>query len=34
LLVFLLSSSIIIGMYGVLMGAEIMKINIYARIFA
>jgi polysaccharide chain length determinant protein (PEP-CTERM system associated) len=34
LLVFLLSSSIIIGMYGVLMGAEIMKINIYARIFS
>jgi polysaccharide chain length determinant protein (PEP-CTERM system associated) len=34
LLVFLLSSSIILGMYGVLMSAEIMKINIYARIFA
>jgi polysaccharide chain length determinant protein (PEP-CTERM system associated) len=34
LLVFLLSSSIILGMYGVLMGAEIMKINIYARIFS
>jgi polysaccharide chain length determinant protein (PEP-CTERM system associated) len=34
LLVFLLSSSIILGMYGVLLGAEIMKINIYARIFS
>jgi polysaccharide chain length determinant protein (PEP-CTERM system associated) len=34
LLVFLLSSSIILGIYGVLMGAEIMKINIYARIIS
>jgi polysaccharide chain length determinant protein (PEP-CTERM system associated) len=34
LLVFLLSSSIIVAMYGVLIGAEIMKINIYARIFS
>jgi polysaccharide chain length determinant protein (PEP-CTERM system associated) len=34
LLVFLLSSGIILGMYGVLMSADIMKINIYARIFA
>lgn len=33
-LVFLFSSSIIVGMYGVLMAAEIMKINIYARIFS
>jgi polysaccharide chain length determinant protein (PEP-CTERM system associated) len=34
LLVFLLSSSLILGLYGMLMGAEIMKINIYARIFS
>jgi polysaccharide chain length determinant protein (PEP-CTERM system associated) len=34
LLVFLLSSGIILGIYGVLMAAEIMKFNIYARIFA
>ena len=33
-LVFLLSSSIILGMYGVLISADIMKINIYARIFS
>jgi hypothetical protein len=34
LLLFLLSSSIILGMYGVLISAEIMKINIYARVFS
>jgi polysaccharide chain length determinant protein (PEP-CTERM system associated) len=34
LLVFLLSSSMIVGMYGVLMAAEIMRFNIYARIFS
>jgi polysaccharide chain length determinant protein (PEP-CTERM system associated) len=34
LLVFLLSSSIILGIYGVLMAAEMMKINVYARIFS
>ena len=34
LLIFLISCGIILGMYGVLMGAEIMKINIYARIFS
>ena len=34
LIAFLLSSSIIIGIYGVLLAAEIMKINIYARIFS
>ena len=34
LLVFILSSGIIIGIYAMLMSAEIMKINIYARIFA
>jgi polysaccharide chain length determinant protein (PEP-CTERM system associated) len=34
LLVFILSSGIILGIYGVLMTAEIMKFNIYARIFA
>jgi len=33
-LVFLLSSSIIVGIYGVLMAAEIMQINIYTRIFS
>jgi len=33
-LVFLLSSSIIVGIYTVLMAAEIMQINIYARIFS
>ena len=31
---FLVSSSIIFGMYGVLMAAEIMQINIYTRIFS
>ena len=31
---FLLSSSIIIGMYGVLLTAELMNFNIYARIFS
>ena len=34
LLVFILSSGLILGMYGVLMGAEIMKINIYVRLFS
>jgi hypothetical protein len=34
LLVFLFSSSIIIGVYAVLMAAEIMKVDIYARIFS
>jgi len=34
LLVFLLSSGIILGIYGVLMAAEIMRFNIYARIFS
>jgi len=34
LLVFLLSSSIIVGMYGVLMTADLMQINIYTRIFS
>lgn len=34
LLVFLLSSSIIVGMYAVLMAAEMMQINIYARLFS
>ena len=34
LLVFLFSSSIIIGLYTVLMAAEIMKVDIYARIFS
>lgn len=33
-LVFLFSSSIIIGIYGVLMTAEMMQINIYTRIFS
>ena len=32
--VFVLSSSVIIGMYGMLIAAEIMKFNIYARIFS
>jgi polysaccharide chain length determinant protein (PEP-CTERM system associated) len=34
LLIFLFSSSIIVGVYGVLMAAEMMQINIYARIFS
>ena len=34
LLLFLLSSGMILGMYGILMAAEIMKFNIYARIFS
>ncbi|MFT6910233.1 MAG: polysaccharide chain length determinant protein (PEP-CTERM system associated) [Oleiphilaceae bacterium] len=34
LMLFLLSSGIIVGMYGILMAAEIMKFNIYARIFS
>jgi polysaccharide chain length determinant protein (PEP-CTERM system associated) len=34
LLMFLFSSSIIVGIYGVLMTAEIMQINIYTRIFS
>ena len=34
LLAFVFSSSLIIGLYGVLMAAEIMKIDIYARIFS
>jgi len=34
LLVFLISSGLILGMYGVLMGAEIMGVNIYARLFS
>jgi polysaccharide chain length determinant protein (PEP-CTERM system associated) len=34
LLVFLFSSSIIVSIYGVLMAAEIMQINIYTRIFS
>jgi polysaccharide chain length determinant protein (PEP-CTERM system associated) len=34
LLVFLLSSGMILGMYGVLMTAEIMRFNIYVRIFS
>jgi polysaccharide chain length determinant protein (PEP-CTERM system associated) len=33
-LVFLLSCSVIVGIYGVLMAAEIMNINIYTRIFS
>jgi len=33
-LVFLLSSSVIVGIYGVLMAAEMMQINIYTRIFS
>ena len=34
LFVFILSSGLILGMYGVLMGAEIMKFNIYVRLFS
>jgi polysaccharide chain length determinant protein (PEP-CTERM system associated) len=34
LLVFILSSGLILLMYGVLMGAEIMKFNIYERLFS
>jgi polysaccharide chain length determinant protein (PEP-CTERM system associated) len=34
LLIFLSSSSLIVGLYGVLMSAEIMKFDIYARIFS
>jgi polysaccharide chain length determinant protein (PEP-CTERM system associated) len=34
LLVFILSSGLILIMYGVLMGAEIMKFNIYERLFS
>ena len=34
LLVFLLSSSLILGIYGILITAEIMKIDIYARVFS
>lgn len=34
LLVFLLSSSLIVGLYGILMSAEIMQIDIYARVFS
>lgn len=33
LLMFLLSSSLIVGIYGVLMTAEIMKFDIYAKVF-
>jgi polysaccharide chain length determinant protein (PEP-CTERM system associated) len=34
LLIFICSSSLIVGLYGVLMSAEIMKFYIYARIFS
>ena len=34
LFVFILSSSVIVGMYAVLMVADIMQINIYARLFS
>jgi polysaccharide chain length determinant protein (PEP-CTERM system associated) len=34
LFVFLLSSSLIVGIYGVLMGSEILQLDIYARIFS
>jgi hypothetical protein len=34
LFVFLFSSSLIIGIYGVLISAEILKINIYGRVFS
>jgi polysaccharide chain length determinant protein (PEP-CTERM system associated) len=34
LLVFIISSSVIVGMYAVLMLADIMQINIYARLFS
>ncbi|PKG93028.1 XrtA system polysaccharide chain length determinant [Paraglaciecola sp. MB-3u-78] len=34
LLIFVFSSSLIIGLYGVLMAAEIMKFDIYARVFS
>jgi polysaccharide chain length determinant protein (PEP-CTERM system associated) len=32
--VFILSTSLIVGMYGVLMGSEILQLDIYARIFS
>lgn len=34
ILVFMVSSSFIFAMYGVLMGAEILQINLFARVFA
>jgi polysaccharide chain length determinant protein (PEP-CTERM system associated) len=34
LLIFICSSSLILGLYGVLMSAEIMKFDIYARVFS
>jgi polysaccharide chain length determinant protein (PEP-CTERM system associated) len=34
LLIFIYSSSLVVGLYGVLMSAEIMKFDIYARIFS
>jgi hypothetical protein len=34
LLVFILSSGLILGMYAVLMGAEIINLNIYMRLFS